>query len=176
MQPAFDDISDVFQITSQPKNAQVIRYPNSIMIKKIIVNDNKHTTMSTITVHLPFSLLLALWPLSLSSVMLATLRTGSADPRCSLSRLRSWFSRLKLRLVTWSRFRSRSSRLSSRLSNRSLLRFERSKSLRSRLELFLQGEARRTCRRQEEVPTKQSFKAFSPNILSSPRLPVLFYL
>lgn len=89
---------------------------------------------------LPFSLLLALWPLSLSSVMLATLRTGSADPRCSRSRLRSWFSRLKLRLVTWSRFRSRSSRLSSLLSNRSPLRFERSKSLRSRLELFLQED------------------------------------
>lgn len=107
--------------------------------------------------HPPFSLLLARSPLLLSSVMLATLRTGSADPRCSLSRLLSWFSRLKLRLVTCSRFRSRSSLRSSRLSNRSPLRLERSKlSLRSRLELFLQDGGEAVCHVYEKWIKKHS--------------------
>lgn len=77
--------------------------------------------------------------------MLATRRTGSVDPRCSLSRLRSSFSRLKLRLVTCSLFRSRSSRRSSLRSKRSPPRSDRSKrSPRSRLELFLKKDRNRS--------------------------------
>lgn len=98
---------------------------------------------------LPVSLLLArsLLPPSCFSVMLATRRTEPEDPLWSRSRLRSSFSRLKLRLVSGSRCRS--SRLSSRRSKRSPPRSERSKcSLRSRLELFLLADIKSVCSRR----------------------------